>query len=379
MATEGPVAEIIEEKQKQEEEKQKNVLGLTKKQRKRELKFIAGELRTLPEDASDEDKLIALYRKFQILNSENSEMSSKLKLTDKRILSVAAERDQYLDSFNRANIQREKLEALCRELQKQNHLIRDQSLAMAQSEDEKRKEVADRFQSGINEIQTQLNDYLEKNNKLREENQMLADKLQKFIADHEKRENYVQKLLKTRELEAKLAEAKAVQAQAVQEQAVLREKRETERALEECSLLKQRLEAHQLVEEKLKEQIEFYKNKYQSFNKTMAKSNDLIENTKKEMQKMTKHVRTAESAALEWRSKWEVSQKALLDMIDECRKEKERSQALQKQVDSLSNLCRALRAGKSSPPKEEEAQPRAEKDADGDENKKGEEKSDEKS
>ncbi|EUB61717.1 Beta-taxilin [Echinococcus granulosus] len=128
---------------------------------------------------------------------------------------------------------------------------------MAQSEDEKRKEVADRFQSGINEIQTQLNDYLEKNNKLREENQMLADKLQKFIADHEKRESYVQKLLKTRELEAKLAEAKAVQARAVQEQAVLREKRETERALEECSLLKQRLEAHQLVEEKLKEQANF--------------------------------------------------------------------------------------------------------------------------
>lgn len=66
---------------------------------------------------------------------------------------------------------------------------------------------------------------------------------------------------------------------------------------------------------------------------------------------MTKHVRTAESAALDWRSKWEVSQKALLEMIDECRKEKEKSQALQKQVDSLSNLCRALRAGTSSTPK----------------------------
>ncbi|VDK39387.1 unnamed protein product [Taenia asiatica] len=480
MATEESVVETTDEKPKQEEDKQKNVLGLTKKQRKRELKFIASELRTIPEDASDEDKLIALYRKFQVLNSENNDMSSKLKLTDKRILSVAAERDQYLDSFNRVNMQKEKLEALCRELQKQNHLIRDQSLAMAQSEDEKRKEVADRFQSGINEIQAQLNDYLEKNNKLREENQMLADKLQKFITDHEKREEYVQKMLKTRELETKLAEAKAVQARAVQEQAVLREKRETERAREECSLLKQRLEAHQLVEEKLKEQIEFYKNKYQSFNKTMAKSNDLIENTKKEMQKvrvflpqmrlassdgtamapsphglpiesnqwmhifsrfldhllasllpsidgifglavaamsktrqeyfcveriqsklvflteisefypscfnywgdtrksqmhsiednvvgypgcmacifafvferqMTKHVRTAESAALEWRSKWEVSQKALLDMIDECRKEKEKSQALQKQVDSLSNLCRALRANTSSTPK----------------------------
>ncbi len=64
---------------------------------------------------------------------------------------------------------------------------------------------------------------------------------------------------------------------------------------------------------------------------------------------MTKHVRTAESAALEWRSKWEVSQKTLLEMIEECRKEKEKTQSLQKQVDKLSNLCRALRAGKEAP------------------------------
>lgn len=66
---------------------------------------------------------------------------------------------------------------------------------MAESEDQKRKEVADRFQSGINEIQTQLNDYLEKNNALRGENQMLAEKLHKFIEDHEKREEYVQKVV----------------------------------------------------------------------------------------------------------------------------------------------------------------------------------------
>ncbi|VDO00028.1 unnamed protein product [Rodentolepis nana] len=65
---------------------------------------------------------------------------------------------------------------------------------------------------------------------------------------------------------------------------------------------------------------------------------------------MTKHVRTAESAALEWRSKWELSQKALLEMIEECRKEKTKAQTLQKQVDSLSNLCRALRAASTSQP-----------------------------
>ncbi|VDD83303.1 unnamed protein product [Mesocestoides corti] len=349
MATEEPCDQVHANECEHEENNQKNVLGLTKKQRKRELKSIGYELRDVPEGATDEDKLIALHRKFQLLTAENSDITSKLKQADKRIMLVSAERDQFHDSYNRVAVQKEKLEALCRELQKQNHQIRDQSMAMAQSEDEKRKEVADRFQSGIQEIQTQLNDYLQKNNKLREENQMLAEKLQKFIADHEKREEYTQKVMKTRELEAKLAEAKLTQAKVHHEQELMKEKRATAQALEECELMKQRFDAHKM--------IEFYKAKYQSFNKSMAKSNDLIENAKKEMEKMAKHVRSAESAALDWRSKWELSQKALLEMIDECRKEKEKSQALQKQVDKLSNLCRALRAAKDSstaPRKEDE-------------------------
>ncbi|VDO08088.1 unnamed protein product [Rodentolepis nana] len=238
--------------------KQKNFLGLTKKQRMRELKHIASELSDIPDGATDEDKLIALFKKLQLATAENSSMATKLKQADKRVLSISAERDQFLDSFNRVSVQKEKLESLCRELQKQNHLIRDQSIALAESEDQKRKEVADRFQIGINEIQTQLNDYLEKNNALRGENQVLAEKLHKFIKDHEKREDYVQKLLKSRELETKLAEAKVTQARVASEQALLNEQRETQRYREECEALKQRFDAHQVVEEKLKEQVEFY-------------------------------------------------------------------------------------------------------------------------
>ncbi|VDL63883.1 unnamed protein product [Hymenolepis diminuta] len=243
MSSEGVVVKNTEETN-EGDSKQKN--------------FLASELRDVPEDATDEDKLIALFKKLQFANSENSSMSSKLKQADKRLLSISAERDQYLDSFNRVSVQKDKLESLCRELQKQNHLIRDQSIAMAESEDQKRKEVADRFQSGINEIQTQLNDYLEKNNALRGENQMLAEKLHKFIEDHEKREEYVQKLLKSRELETKLAEAKATQARIASEQALLQEQRETQRYREECEALKQRFDAHQVVEEKLKEQVVIY-------------------------------------------------------------------------------------------------------------------------
>lgn len=61
--------------------------------------------------------------------------------------------------------------------------------------------------------------------------------------------------MKSRELETKLAEAKATQARIASEQALLQEQRETERVREECEALRQRSEAHQVVEEKLKEQV----------------------------------------------------------------------------------------------------------------------------
>ncbi|VDK39490.1 unnamed protein product [Dibothriocephalus latus] len=90
--------------------------------------------------------------------------------------------------------QKEKLESLCRELQKQNHQIKEESMQMAESEDKQRKAVADRFQASIVDIQKQLGEYLNKNKELREENQQLAERLQNFIKDHESREGHVQKV-----------------------------------------------------------------------------------------------------------------------------------------------------------------------------------------
>lgn len=138
---------------------------------------------------------------------------------------------------------------------------------MAKAEDEKRKEVADHFQSSIADIQQQLTEYLAKNNDLRQENRSLADKLQSFIKDHEKREEHVQKvgrmwssfliflnpwswfplfifapqILKTRELEVRLAEAKLSQAKVQQEQEGLKFKQEISRLNEESTLMGKRM------------------------------------------------------------------------------------------------------------------------------------------
>ncbi|TGZ70556.1 hypothetical protein CRM22_003136 [Opisthorchis felineus] len=54
---------------------------------------------------------------------------------------------------------------------------------------------------------------------------------------------------------------------------------------QESKLMKERMDMHLELEQKLKDQIEFYKTKYQNFNKTIAKSNKLFDSAKDEMEK----------------------------------------------------------------------------------------------
>nr|VZI40801.1 unnamed protein product [Spirometra erinaceieuropaei] len=233
-------------------------LNLTKKQKMRELKSVDVTLRDVPRDATLEEKLIVLHRSYAKLQSESDEAQLKAKQADKRVLSILGEKDKFQSELARVLQQKEKLESLCRELQKQNHQIKEESMQMAESEDKQRKAVADRFQASILDIQKQLGEYLNKNKELREENQQLAEKLQKFIKDHEHREEHVQKLIKTRELEAKLAEAKLEQAKVQHQQEQMVSEQKIARLKEESELLNKRLDAHRNVEDKLKEQASWW-------------------------------------------------------------------------------------------------------------------------
>ncbi|TPP66573.1 Gamma taxilin [Fasciola gigantica] len=237
----------------------------------------------------------------------------------------------------------------------------EESLARMRVEDEKRREVADHFQECITSIQTQLNEYQTRNTDLRKENQDLADKLGDFIKHHEKREEHLQKIMQTRDLEVKLAEAKLNKMQCQMDQERVKAQHQVIRMEEEAKLMKERMDTHIDLETKLKEQIEFYKTKYKSFNKTMADSNRLFDSAKEEMEKspvtflsphllleiivliqLGKRVRQAERDVVEWRGKWELSQRKLLELVEEHKKKTEEAEASKKRADRLTCLCRAL-------------------------------------
>lgn len=82
--------------------------------------------------------------------------------------------------------------------------------------------------------------------------------------------------------------------------------------------------------------------KFEEFQTTMAKSNELFTTFRQEMEKMTKKIKKLEKETITWRTKWENNNKALLQMAEEKTVRDKEYKALQVKLDRLEKLCRAL-------------------------------------
>lgn len=308
-----------------------------KKSKKKEDKTIDHILRALSSLQTTEEKLAALCKKYADLHEEHRALNSTVKQLQRKLSVTTREKDQLQTEHTKAVMAKSKLEGLCRELQKHNQVIRQESLQRAREEDEKRKEISGKFQTTIGEIQQQMQDHHERNTKLREENQELAGKLKKFIEQYETREKQVEKVMQHRELEQKLADARLAQSNAILKEEQERSKKEKE------ILLLQATEA-QKKSVLLEAQLNMYKERYEEFQSTINKSNDMFQKFKTEMDKMTKRIKKLEKDGASWKNKWENANKALIDMVEEKQAYDKEKPMLLAKINKLESLCRAMQA-----------------------------------
>ncbi|PAA81688.1 hypothetical protein BOX15_Mlig016150g1, partial [Macrostomum lignano] len=163
---------------------------------------------------STEEKIDALAKKYAEVYDQGRASAEKLKATQKQLTVVSRERDQLQSEHSKAMLAKSKLEGLCRELQKHYKVVKDESISRAKEEEEKRKEVSGQLQTTISDIQSQMQEHNVRNTKLREENATLVEKMQSLVEKYEKREEYVEKLLRQHDLQAQLAEARLAQEKA---------------------------------------------------------------------------------------------------------------------------------------------------------------------
>nr|XP_048717816.1 gamma-taxilin isoform X2 [Caretta caretta] len=252
--------------------------------------------------STPEEKLAALCKKYADLLEESRNVQKQMKILQKKQAQVVKEKVHLQSEHSKAILARSKLESLCRELQRHNKTLKEENMQQAREEEERRKEATAHFQITLNEIQAQLEQHDIHNAKLRQENIELGEKLKKLIEQYALREELLKEATESRH---------------------------------KCEQMKQQ-------EAQLKQQLSLYMDKFEEFQTTMAKSNELFTTFRQEMEKMTKKIKKLEKETIVWRTKWENNNKALLQMAEEKTVRDKEYKGFQIKLERLEKLCRAL-------------------------------------
>ncbi|XP_028162990.1 gamma-taxilin [Ostrinia furnacalis] len=311
---------------------------------KKDDKNVEQFMKSLNSVPSYEEKFATVCKKYVQTADENKKLQFYIKQSDKRYALLLKEKEQLQHEFNKTILVKSKLENLCRELQKQNKAIKEESLLKIREEEERRKETQAKFQNTLMEITTLLNQNNEKNAKLRDDNISMSEKFKSVVQQYQLREQQVDKMAKQMALESQLSDAKM-------QKASLEHQAERERIVAEMEQLKVSVAQYrakilelQGTETALRGQLAVYTDKYDEFQNALVKSNQVFGGFKEQMEKMSKKIKKLEKESLSWKSRWETSQTALLDMCGERQASEEKVANTARQLHHMQSLCRTLQA-----------------------------------
>ena len=291
---------------------------------------------------TDSEKLQSLAGKHVELFEISRSSELHVRQQEKAIQQLIREKEQLQSDHNRTVLAKSRLENLCRELQRQNKAVKEESLSRIKEEEDRRREIATKFQTTLNEIMQLVQENQEKNIQLKDENSELAAKLKLLMDHYEIWEKNVEKIVQKKDLEGQLLAAQMAQSQILftqEKEVLLREKQQLFERLAE--LQRKGIEMNQ-KEMQLTSELEIYTSKYQEFQDVVTKSNSTFSGLKKDMEKMSSQIKKLEKEAIQWRNKFENCNRSLATVsADKQTREEELGVALQK-VDRLEKLCRAL-------------------------------------
>ncbi|KAM8889377.1 gamma-taxilin isoform 2-T3 [Synchiropus picturatus] len=289
-----------------------------------------------------EEKLAALCKKYADLLEETRGMQKNLKTMQKKQSQIVKEKVHLQGEHSRAILARSKLESLCRELQRHNKTLKEENAQRAREYEEQQKEALQHFQMTLSDIEQQLEEHASRNAKLRQENLELTDKLKKLSEEYKLREENIEKMFKHKDLQQQLMDAKLLKITEMIKEVEEKQQRERDFLLKDASDSRHQCDMMKEQETQLKQQLSLYMDKFEEFQSTLAKSNEVFTTFREEMEKMTKKIKKLEKETTQWRTKWESNNQALLQMAEEKTLRDGHFKALQGKLELLERLCRAL-------------------------------------
>ncbi|KFM79680.1 Alpha-taxilin, partial [Stegodyphus mimosarum] len=322
----------------------------TKKQQKNNAAKKKGErtidqvLKSLPNCSTSEEKLQCLLKKHVGVLEELRNLESHAKQLERQVATQRREKEVLQAEHNRMILAKSRLESLCRELQRQNRAVKEESLLRIKEEEEKRKEVANKFQVTLNDISALMQENSKKNIQLREENTELAKKLKALVDHYEMWEKHMEKVVQQKDLEVQLSKAKHAKINLLLKQETEKFLKEKQALLENMSELQKKCTMLTSNELQLRTELGDYTTKYEEFQSVLSKSSQVFATFKTDMEATSKKIKKLEKETNVYKQKWESSNNALLGMINDKQKHDKELANAQQRILTLEKLCRALQA-----------------------------------
>ncbi|XP_043700611.1 alpha-taxilin isoform X3 [Telopea speciosissima] len=288
----------------------------------------------LKERSAPENTESQRNRKLTQETAEGKRKSGKRSLkSEKEFLEFTLKYQQVIAERDAAIAVRDKLESLCRELQRQNKMLMDECKRVSTEGQSIRQDLSTKFHDAIKDVSNKLEEQKDECLSQLKENEMLRNKLKLLADQYAITEQQFTHKLKQKTLELQIADLKIHQ----HEEKLTQEQSQMKLYAEQVSQLL-------ATEKNLRLQLAADGEKFQQFQDALSKSNEVFETFKQEIEKMAKSIKELKKENVFLKSKCEKSDFTLIELVEEREHQKKQLEKMKNQKEKLESLCRSLQA-----------------------------------
>ncbi|KAK4366585.1 hypothetical protein RND71_014465 [Anisodus tanguticus] len=253
--------------------------------------------------------------------------------SEKEFLEFTLKYQQVLAERDSAIAVRDKLESLCRELQRQNKVLMDECKRVSSEGQNLRLDLSNKFQDAIKDVSNKLEEQKDECLLQLKENEMLKSKLKQLADQYTLSEQQFANKLKQKSLELQLADLKTKQHQ---------EKLQKEQS--QMKIYADQVSQLLATEKNLRLQLTADGEKFQEFQEALLKSNGVFETFKQDIEKMAKSIKELKKENAFLKGKCDKSDVTLIELAEEREFLKKQLEKTRNQKEKLEALCRSLQA-----------------------------------
>lgn len=247
--------------------------------------------------------------------------------------------ENYRNENRKLLLVKQKLENLCRELQKSNNEIRIESLDLIKAEQGKAKEQTTKIQSTLSGVIKLFDENQQRNMSLRQENQDLQTKLKSLLDHCDNWEKSIEAALRQRDIENRLLKTELAKANLLKNEEQEKFLGEKQELLQILSMMQEQQHRIEGQEAKLRSDLSSYASKYDECQAVISKGMSRFQTESKRMLKQIEKSRQDYKVLL---TKYENTNKRTTQLLEEKQEWHRSLNVANKKIETLERLCRAL-------------------------------------